>query len=536
MATAMVDEYSAWPERTGPSPQEWESEEHAFAEEVTISFYFLSGEFNRCAVARSITSCQLFELAAALVGRRSVSLWLGTTRLMWDLSQPLLRMPKAPRGEPAPVVPITVVIEQVSALKDDAPKLMDLVRARRWMTALQLLRAHGNPSSLARQRDGEGDTILSWAAYRATQGHGAAEVIRELLRWAPEHARLRNQRNHFLPLHEAAWGHAPAEVAVLLLAAHPAALEVRIGGETPYEVGRYYHGRLFRWPRPEELLRYALAVRAQGQLQAAICRLRRPGQKRAERPLPEAVATGLRLPPLVGLIIARFLASASAAPRMAAAPPPPRTAAVEAEAMDALAAEQSQPGEVMVLTERSSGPEGIVQALFDGLLCGPQPRAPRARPTNGGRRCRTGPLLKGDGLCRRKRPPRGRCPRAESPGGAACQPSAVEHLREPAIKARGRLAGAAQVRHHRCSFTEISEVAIGGFVHKLQTHSVRTVRKDLQRQPEESRWPSKAPLLRERARARTEKQWEAALPGEMVVEVAECEDQSGLRAGCTLLG
>lgn len=90
------------------------------------------------------------------------------------------------------------------------------------------------------------------------------------------------------------------------------------------------------------------------------------------------------------------------------------------------------------------------------------------------------------------------------PESRAAQPEADEgfmlHARDFCVKERSRLAGARRVRHSRCNFMEIAEVAVGplSIVHRLRMHTVRSVHTDVQRGHAVSKWPSKAATRRGR--------------------------------------
>jgi hypothetical protein len=83
----------------------------------------------------------------------------------------------------------------------------------------------------------------------------------------------------------------------------------------------------------------------------------------------------------------------------------------------------------------------------------------------------------------------------------------ILHLREAQAKSGGQLAGASEVRHSRCGFTEQAVVAVGdlGCTHRLRLHRVRTINKCVQRGHTAAKWPSKAPMRRERALERSMK-------------------------------
>jgi len=113
--------------------------------------------------------------------------------------------------------------------------LVDLVRARRWSCALQLLRSPAG-HDFAQQCDSDGDTPLAWAAYKAGQSVACLETICVLILLFPAALKQRS-KGGFLPLHEAAWGNAHAAIGTVLAAAWPEALEDVGPRQTPTRSG-----------------------------------------------------------------------------------------------------------------------------------------------------------------------------------------------------------------------------------------------------------------------------------------------------------
>lgn len=135
-------------------------------------------------------------------------------------------------------------------------KLIDLIRKRKWALAHAALCLHRDPASLARCLDADGDSALSWLAYKATDDGKCCRLLGKLLDLAPEMVGRRERVYGFLPLHSAAWGNAPTWVAVALSAECPEALSAESKArETPYLLGVYSHFRQFRWPTEQALLK-----------------------------------------------------------------------------------------------------------------------------------------------------------------------------------------------------------------------------------------------------------------------------------------
>lgn len=135
--------------------------------------------------------------------------------------------------------------------------VINLVRYGRHLLALSILEAKREPVD---------PELLSWCAYTCggagpggrPSGRarpGALRLLFYVLRRWPQQVRQREEGTGKLALHDAAWGWAPVEAAVLLTAAHPKALEDRRNEarEAPHELGRYVHGRRFNWPDAAEM-------------------------------------------------------------------------------------------------------------------------------------------------------------------------------------------------------------------------------------------------------------------------------------------
>eukprot|EP00439_Symbiodinium_sp_Y106_P080319 s1163_g19.t1 len=159
-----------------------------------------------------------------------------------------------------------------------------------------------------------GSELLSWVAYTSGGARsggvatgkplpGALGLLWRLIRLCPQQARRRDPETGKLPLHDAAWGHAPFEAAVMLAAATPSALTdsgsslsslcnlstiykiftccMRFCAkhhtcpkttprgrdlESPHDVGRYVHAWRFSWPEVSFIQARATVLRQAGQL------------------------------------------------------------------------------------------------------------------------------------------------------------------------------------------------------------------------------------------------------------------------------
>lgn len=328
---------------------------------------------------------------------------------------------------------------------------VELARHRRSALAVLLLRTHTCPSHLVKQRDSCGDSALAWAAYNAGRSRGAAELVQAILSHNPAEARWRSRPTDMLPLHEAAWGNAPASVAVLLCMAYPTAVfALARSGETPHQLGHYYHPH-FAWPRPEELLEYARNMRVRARQLKCLRSMRRL-EVTCQTPPPAVLAAVFGLPHAAAAVTANFLC-------LIAMPIP----------LPSRMAPQPAPSSE-VLWE-------CVSAKRLPLNC----------------------------ACRRMRPPRGRNLRPSAFSHVA--PDEVEFVREPAHKSGGRFAGARHVRNRRCSFMELALLQTGasGTVHQLKQHFARQVHSEVQHCLAEAKWPSKRQFRIERARDRADK-------------------------------
>ena len=227
------------------------------AEQVAVALHLLSGEVRMGKVLRNSSCLDLFLMVQSVAGMRvgSFKLILGTEILRPDVGI----CPFQSSTERSFVV--TVLRESLDVIQPEDCSFADLVRRMPAM-ALSVFLFSNDQRAQARERDTQGDSALAWALYKARQQPAAARLAAEILRRLPNEARVRNESTGFSPLHDAAWGHAPQDLAVLLCAIYPsAALQRNKQGELPDDVGRYYH-RNFSWPLPQELISEGAALRA----------------------------------------------------------------------------------------------------------------------------------------------------------------------------------------------------------------------------------------------------------------------------------
>lgn len=226
----------------------------AVSEHVLVRFQLMSGI--ACAerrLPRAATSAQIYAAIADCLPIDSNRLVLGRTELWCDQVQPLMRAD----GEP-----IEVGVVRVQPSLETTSTFIGLIRYGRLDIAEQKLRTSADPQELVLTREG-GDTAVAWAAYKAKHDACGFDMLRLMLSIAPSEAGIRSVGHGFFPLHEAAWGGASPAVAVLLCAVCPDAVSARDrGGQTPHQVGEYYHPRKFQWPAPEHLLQCGAELRA----------------------------------------------------------------------------------------------------------------------------------------------------------------------------------------------------------------------------------------------------------------------------------
>jgi len=429
---------------------------------VRLRLYLLSGSMRDGGwVNRDVTAADLYEYCALSFGLVDFRLVYGLETLK-DIasSQPLLE-------HVGVEVDITVTCSMWAIGGGVAPSLLELVKARRWVAASHMLRSTSHPHQLAQERDSSGDSILAWAAYKATSVTGCYDFIRLMLDLVPKDAHFRNPSSGFLPLHDAAWGNARTEVAVLLCAAFPASTRLRAQGETPYQIGLYHHQQKFAWPPVEELVEKAQHLRSSFQQLSTLAAVRRPldgSLPTTQATMRDALCNVLGRSLRTNLLVCDFLGEFSA-PTLA------------------LKKKMREAGSVEVADVALES--GVRQAKSCSV----------ARPTPRRRGVRSG--------CIRRRWPRGslRAPIV------TCGVDEVVHHREATIKERGRCAGAKQVRHRRCGFDEAEEIQVGESrkLFRLERHVVRPVVKEVQRSQKEARWPDKVIWRLDRLRDRADK-------------------------------
>jgi hypothetical protein len=300
---------------------------------------------------------------------------------------------------------------------------------------------------------------LAWAAYGAGDSREAADLVRSILKVSPGDAAVVCPGTGFVPLHDAAWGNAASEVAVTLCLFYPEAVFARgRSGETPHTVGRSMHRR-FSWPRPAELL-------------AAAANLLR---RRGEEELGVPTRTAERIERCVAAVGGRQ----------------------HSDDRDDCA--------LQLLDDDAVAPlRRLGTAWYDDSETQPAAQLQRRRRRRHAAAATTTMLaLRRQ---RRRRAAAGAASVAEWLLGAPLGTD-VLHLCEAQAKSGGRLAGASEVRHSRCGFTEQVVVAVGdrGCTHRLRLHRVRTINESVQRGHTVARWPSKAPMRRERALERSMK-------------------------------
>eukprot|EP00913_Durusdinium_trenchii_P012383 g11624.t1 len=123
----------------------------------------------------------------------------------------------------------------------DGGGLINLVRRGRHKLAHGILIYYHVPEAarwMQRFQDLMKPELLSWVAYTSggagpgtrpngCPAPGALRLLWHVIKQRPGQARCRDPDTGKLPLHDAAWGHAPPEVAILLAACFPAGLKDR---------------------------------------------------------------------------------------------------------------------------------------------------------------------------------------------------------------------------------------------------------------------------------------------------------------------
>lgn len=340
---------------------------------------------------------------------------------------------------------------------------VDLVAAAEWDCALCVLCMSPEPDRLAMQRDSSGDSAISWIAYKSKHNRSLAclELFCRLLMLSPADASKRTSMT-FLPLHDAAWGNAPAAIATLLCAAYPASLHDVAQGQTPHGVGHYHHFRSkqllvskgqyatqhipFAWPTPDKMLQDAVELNSQchwiEDLAKNFSKLRQSTYSKMVQSISAVEwQMDLAVPHSFAILLQDYFN-----------PRPPQAQYVLLPSIPEHTA-RTQPVSRLARTRRLSRPqlkEGLSDDPFTAYL--------------------------------------------------------VDHLRELCPKQCTKYAGVSRVRNTRCALTQLMAVAdSAGVIHNLKLHIARTMPRDLQRKPAEAKWPSKANFKRERALQRAQK-------------------------------
>jgi len=422
----------------------------AVSDGIRVTFLALSGDSFTSYVSRGVSASALYATASAgMKGLQFDSSFL--LSLDWvilpDDSQPFASTPACTNA--------TVHVVKQSPLQGfRVLTFIDLLKQRLWGQAAACFYASTCKRLLAEKRDESGDSILAWAAYKAGNSCEALGLLHSIMNYCPGDACRISPTSSTLPLHDAAWGNASPEVAVLLCAAFPGACNVRCGGQTPTEVGVYHHGAAFRWPSFEDLVDRAQLLRQQLKIgQTLVACHRRQSQLKSTSSLAFVMSECLGVPRSVTKVLAEFLLPVFA----------PKVTLQHAIAKQ---------------TERQNS---VVVASLPGMQRRQQPivkeTAQQSRATQ---------LEASDSDVHDINIP-------------------CNHLNEASRKERGRLAGARRMRgRHRCSFRETCHVQVGDrVVHRIVTHAVHSVFSDKHRAA--LRWPSKACWRRERAFERAEK-------------------------------
>eukprot|EP00929_Paragymnodinium_shiwhaense_P114140 TRINITY_DN82468_c0_g1_i1.p1 TRINITY_DN82468_c0_g1~~TRINITY_DN82468_c0_g1_i1.p1 ORF type:complete len:460 (-),score=78.45 TRINITY_DN82468_c0_g1_i1:244-1623(-) len=419
---------------------------------------------------------RVMELDSWDDARSDVSLDCGQSDASWDMlsvrSATQFSLPGSVRFFDA-AAPTEATAESVA--KDQA-QLLKLAYKQNWTSALNLLRTCGAPDLVAAACDSDGDSVLSWIAYKAGKGASRPELLELLcavLALSPSHASKRSKRTKFLPLHDAAWGGAKPAVAYLICMAHPHALFDRASKESPHEVFEYYHRRSTgSWPSAESMQdacgRFSSSVSWRTVFEAVGF---------PEQPTFETATDRVRrlLGDLLSSVLDDFLHGSLHGGLFSI---PEQHGIQDTEG----ACQRTRP-------LRYYYNESSTANLSTGLS-GPLPCHPIYTP----------PVWRKHGARLKKLVPRGRClaPVETLPLDE------VEFLREAC--ARGevrRSAGRDKARNTRCGFSATMAIEVGsGVRHHLKLHVARTLWPSFQIGPGCAKWPSKMANQRERQECR----------------------------------
>eukprot|EP00435_Cladocopium_sp_Y103_P035884 s2526_g9.t1 len=428
-------------------------------EDIELSVVALSGAtIIELKVSREITGQDLYDLAGSSFPPGTVFKLSSEEKLLQRDSDQPLKCAQSPV-----VLNFTTGWHRCRSEGDglflDGGGLCNLVRRGRHKLAHAVLL---NSTAKVREELTADVELLSWVAYTsggARQGSrpdgrpvpGALRLLWEMILRQPQEVQRRDPQTGRLPLHDAAWGMAPFEAAVMLAAAFPASIQDRKnrGCESPHDLGRYVHPN-FSWQCSEQLMARAMRLRRAGQLMGRLRSLLPQRQVGLQGCIDGGLKLGLRASSLIascltdchelihcGLIPATVLTlSSSPVPTLIVQPVPKIHPEVHPEA--------------------APSPSGIHQE---------QPHVASQRRVR---------------AVRRRRDPE------------LSEPAAVNHLRENFVRDGGVYGGAHRVRNRRCSFVEVSEILVGEKRFKLETHVSHTVHSSIQRSAPEKAWPCKS--------------------------------------------
>jgi len=449
-------------------------------EEINICVVAMSGktiiELN---VLRQIFAEDLYDLAGSSFPPGTIfKLAYEDQLLQRDSQQPLLH------AQP----PVVLSFTSGWHCRDSSPKdlfldgggLCNLVRRGRHKLAHAVLTNSRKEEVEELVSDGE---LLSWVAYSsggARQGSrpdgrplpGALRLLWELILRNPGQVQRRDPDTGKLPLHDAAWGHAPFEAAVMIAAAFPAAVQDRRnrGRESPADLGHYVHPK-FSWPSSDELTARASRLRKAGQLMGRMRNLVPQRQVGLQGCLDGGLKLGLR----PSFLIASCLTDCKELIHSGLVPATVVTLC-----------------SLPVPVEMPAVPLNAPRKLPQSNTCNSQViQAPR-KPSHQQRPIFTVGPSSGPHVKSRSdlKPP---------------SASAVDHLRESFVKDSGLYGGARRVRNRRCSFNEVSEILVGEKRFKLETHASHTVHTSIQRSKPAKVWPCKSVWQKERLQERRER-------------------------------
>jgi hypothetical protein len=422
---------------------------------IRVTFQALSGDSFILCVSRNVTAAELYAAASvAMMSSHLASSFLLSSDwvILPDDSKPFASMLDRTSV-------IVNVVQQHSQSGFRVLSFHELLEQRLWCQAASCFYASTCKKQLAMKRDKSGDSALAWVAYKAGNSSEALGLLRSIIGYSHTDARKTSPTTSTLPLHDAAWGNASPEAAVLVCAAFPGAASVRCGGQTPHELGVYHHGAAFKWPSVEELLDRAHLLRQTLRIgQPLVAVHRRHIQLTSTSSLDFTISHCLGLPRRVATVVTEFLVPVLNVQRVTS----------PSHKLQHAAAQQTEHQNNAVVAEH--GMRRMQRPRVTGAVRCSQTRQLEAVDSH---------VLDINIQC--------------------------DHLSEASRKERGRLAGARRMRgRRRCSFRETCDVQVGsGVVHRLFTHAVHSVRSD--RHCPTSRWPSKVCLRRERAFQRSEK-------------------------------